>query len=62
MTILEQRNYQSAVDRQFEIALRDGRLTHHTHKANYVGDYMFMGFSHWGEAMFKNRFTREYLA
>jgi hypothetical protein len=45
----------------FNRALRTGRLVEQVGAANYVGDYMFMGFKPNGIAAFKNRNTREYL-
>lgn len=46
--------------REFEKAIKEGRLSDHPDSERYAGNYMYMGI-HGGVAMFKHRGTREYL-
>jgi len=46
--------------REFEKAIKEGRLSSGPTDKNYAGNYMYMGI-HGGVAMFKHSMTREYL-
>lgn len=46
--------------REFEKAIKQGRLSSGPTDPNYAGNYMYMGI-HGGAARFKHRMTREYL-
>jgi hypothetical protein len=46
---------------EFELAISQGRLSKDRTASNYVGDFMFMGYSKSGHATFKHYMTRQYL-
>lgn len=47
--------------KEFEDAIKEGRLSKNPSDKNYVSNYMYMGNNSEGKSLFKNTLTREYI-